>query len=127
MQKKAERERGVIYAPRRPRDPQEFAEATGTPVAETQAGTGSLPFEHPLALGALGSTGTVAANRIASEADVVIGIGTRYSDFTTASRTAFGCPQVRFVNVNVAGGDAVKLAGTPVVADAREWALRGLA
>jgi len=103
-----------------------LAEATGIPVAETQAGKGSLPFDHPLALGALGSTGTAAANRIASEADVVIGIGTRYSDFTTASRTAFGCPQVRFVNVNVAGADAVKLAGTPVVADARE-ALRGLA
>ena len=116
---------GVIYA-EAAAELGEFAEATGIPVAETQAGKGSLPFDHPLALGALGSTGTVAANRIASEADVVIGIGTRYSDFTTASRTAFGCPQVRFVNVNVAGGDAVKLAGTPVVADARE-ALRGLA
>jgi 3D-(3,5/4)-trihydroxycyclohexane-1,2-dione acylhydrolase (decyclizing) len=103
-----------------------FAEAAGIPVAETQAGKGSLPFDHPLALGALGSTGTVAANRIAGQADVVIGIGTRYSDFTTASRTAFGCPQVRFVNVNVAAADAVKLAGTPLVADARE-ALRGLA
>ncbi|HEV3066940.1 MAG TPA: thiamine pyrophosphate-binding protein, partial [Streptosporangiaceae bacterium] len=64
-----------------------FAEAAGIPVAETQAGKGSLPFDHPLALGALGSTGTVAANRIAGQADVVIGIGTRYSDFTTASRT----------------------------------------
>jgi 3D-(3,5/4)-trihydroxycyclohexane-1,2-dione acylhydrolase (decyclizing) len=103
-----------------------FAEAAGIPVAETQAGKGSLPFDHPLALGALGSTGTVAANRIAGQADVVIGIGTRYSDFTTASRTAFGCPQVRFVNVNVAAADAVKLAGTPLAADARE-ALRGLA
>jgi 3D-(3,5/4)-trihydroxycyclohexane-1,2-dione acylhydrolase (decyclizing) len=116
---------GVIYA-EATAELRAFAEATGIPVAETQAGKGSLPFDHPLALGALGSTGTVAANRIASEADVVIGIGTRYSDFTTASRTAFGCPQVRFVNVNVAGADAVKLAGTPVVADARE-ALRGLA
>jgi 3D-(3,5/4)-trihydroxycyclohexane-1,2-dione acylhydrolase (decyclizing) len=116
---------GVIYA-EATAELRELAEATGIPVAETQAGKGSLPFDHPLALGALGSTGTVAANRIAGEADVVIGIGTRYSDFTTASRTAFGCPQVRFVNVNVAGADAVKLAGTPLVADARE-ALRGLA
>src|SRR5580700_863339 len=116
---------GVIYA-EATAELRAFAEAAGIPVAETQAGKGSLPFDHPLALGALGSTGTVAANRIAGQADVVIGIGTRYSDFTTASRTAFGCPQVRFVNVNVAGGDAVKLAGTPVVADARE-ALRGLA
>jgi 3D-(3,5/4)-trihydroxycyclohexane-1,2-dione acylhydrolase (decyclizing) len=116
---------GVIYA-EAAAELRELAEATGIPVAETQAGKGSLPFDHPLALGALGSTGTVAANRIAGEADVVIGIGTRYSDFTTASRTAFGCPQVRFVNVNVAGADAVKLAGTPLVADARE-ALRGLA
>ncbi len=116
---------GVIYA-EATAELREFAEATGIPVAETQAGKGSLPFDHPLALGALGSTGTTAANRIARHADVVIGIGTRYSDFTTASRTAFGCPQVRFVNVNVAGADAVKLAGTPVVADARE-AVRGLA
>jgi 3D-(3,5/4)-trihydroxycyclohexane-1,2-dione acylhydrolase (decyclizing) len=103
-----------------------FAEATGIPVAETQAGRGSLPAGHPLALGAIGSTGTAAANRMAGEADVVIGIGTRYSDFTTASRTVFGCPRVRFVNVNVAAADAVKLAGTALVADARE-ALRGLA
>ncbi len=102
-----------------------FPEAAGIPVSETQAGKGALPFDHPLALGALGSTGTVAANRIARQADVVIGIGTRYSDFTTASRTAFGAPHVRFVNVNVAAADAVKLAGTPLVADARE-ALRGL-
>jgi len=116
---------GVIYA-EATAELREFAEATGIPVAETQAGKGSLPFDHPLAVGALGSTGTVAANRIAREADVVIGIGTRYSDFTTASHTAFGCPRVRFVNVNVAGADAVKLAGTPVVADARE-AVRGLA
>ena len=80
-----------------------FAEATGVPVAETQAGKGSLPYDHPLALGAVGSTGTTAANKIAAEADVVIGIGTRYSDFTTASRTAFANPEVRFVNVNAAG------------------------
>jgi 3D-(3,5/4)-trihydroxycyclohexane-1,2-dione acylhydrolase (decyclizing) len=116
---------GVIYA-EATAELAGFAEAAGIPVAETQAGKGALPFGHPLAVGAVGSTGTSAANRLAAEADVVIGIGTRYSDFTTASRTAFGCPQVRFVNVNVAAADAVKLAGTPLVADARE-ALRGLA
>jgi 3D-(3,5/4)-trihydroxycyclohexane-1,2-dione acylhydrolase (decyclizing) len=96
-----------------------FAEATGIPVAETQAGKGSLPYDHPLALGAVGSTGSTAANAFAREADVVLGIGTRYSDFTTASRTAFADPGVRFVNVNVAAPDTAKLAGTPVVADAR--------
>ena len=96
-----------------------FAEATGIPVAETQAGKGSLPYDHPLALGAVGSTGSTAANAVAREADVVLGIGTRYSDFTTASRTAFADPAVRFVNVNVAAPDTAKLAGTPVVADAR--------
>ncbi|WP_052665944.1 3D-(3,5/4)-trihydroxycyclohexane-1,2-dione acylhydrolase (decyclizing) [Nitriliruptor alkaliphilus] len=96
-----------------------FVEATGIPVAETQAGKGSLPYDHPLALGAIGSTGTTAANRIAREADVVVGIGTRYSDFTTASRTAFQHPDVRFVNVNVAAFDAAKHAGVMVVGDAR--------
>jgi 3D-(3,5/4)-trihydroxycyclohexane-1,2-dione acylhydrolase (decyclizing) len=96
-----------------------FAEATGIPVAETQAGKGSLPYDHRLAVGAIGSTGTTAANRIAAEADVVIGVGTRYSDFTTASRTAFGHPGVRFVNINIASFDAAKHAGLSVVADAR--------
>lgn len=97
-----------------------FAEATGVPVAETQAGKGSLRYDHPLSLGAVGSTGTTAANQIARQADVVIGIGTRYSDFTTASRTAFAENGVRFVNVNVAAFDAAKHAGAAVVADARE-------
>ena len=97
---------------------QAFAEATGIPVAETQAGKGSLRYDHPLALGGIGSTGTAAANRMAARADVVIGIGTRYSDFTTASRTVFGDPDVRFVNINVAAADAVKLAGCALVADA---------
>jgi 3D-(3,5/4)-trihydroxycyclohexane-1,2-dione acylhydrolase (decyclizing) len=96
-----------------------FVEATGIPVAETQAGKGSLPYDHPLALGAVGSTGSTAANRLVREADLVIGIGTRYSDFTTASRTAFANPDVRFVNVNVAAFDAAKQAGIGVVADAR--------
>ncbi|GIG62522.1 3D-(3,5/4)-trihydroxycyclohexane-1,2-dione acylhydrolase (decyclizing) [Longispora fulva] len=94
--------------------------ATGIPVAETQAGKGSLPHGHPGALGAIGATGTTAANAVAREADLVIGIGTRYSDFTTASRTLFADPGVRFVNVNVAALDAHKQAGLAVVADARE-------
>jgi 3D-(3,5/4)-trihydroxycyclohexane-1,2-dione acylhydrolase (decyclizing) len=96
-----------------------FAEATGIPVAETQAGKGSLPYDHPLSLGAVGSTGTTAANAIARDADVVIGVGTRYSDFTTASRTSFADPDVRFVNLNVAAFDAAKQAATSLVADAR--------
>ncbi|MFD3400523.1 3D-(3,5/4)-trihydroxycyclohexane-1,2-dione acylhydrolase (decyclizing) [Kribbella sp. NPDC058693] len=97
-----------------------FAEATGIPVGESQAGKGSLPYDHPQSLGAVGSTGTTAANAVARSADLVIGIGTRYADFTTASRTAFQNPDVRFVNINVARFDGGKHAGLPVVADARE-------
>jgi 3D-(3,5/4)-trihydroxycyclohexane-1,2-dione acylhydrolase (decyclizing) len=97
-----------------------FVEATGIPVGQSQAGKGAIRYDHPLSLGAIGSTGTTAANEIAAEADVVIGIGTRYSDFTTGSRTAFQNPDVKFVNVNVASIDAVKHAGLPVQADARE-------
>ncbi|MDT7701916.1 MAG: hypothetical protein QOJ30_4241 [Pseudonocardiales bacterium] len=97
-----------------------FCEATGIPVGQSQAGKGTLLYDHPQCLGAIGSTGSTAANAIAKDADVVIGIGTRYSDFTTASRTAFQNPDVRFVNVNVAGIDAVKHSGASVVADARE-------
>ena len=93
---------------------------TGIPVAESQAGKGSLPYDHPQSVGAVGSTGTTAANALAAEADVVIGIGTRYSDFTSASRTAFNNPDVRFVNINVASLDSVKQGGVSVVADARE-------
>ncbi|UQE74911.1 3D-(3,5/4)-trihydroxycyclohexane-1,2-dione acylhydrolase (decyclizing) [Gordonia sp. PP30] len=98
-----------------------FAEATGIPVATTQAGGGSLPAGHPLHLGGLGATGSAAANAIAATADVVVGIGTRYSDFTTASRSAFGDPGVVFVNLNVAPFDAAKHGSPlPLVADARE-------
>lgn len=99
----------------------ELVEAIGIPVGTTQAGGGSLPWDHPQYLGAVGATGTAAANRLAAEADLIIGIGTRYSDFTTASRTAFQNPGVRFVNINVASFDAYKH-GTqvPVIADARE-------
>src|ERR1700742_4944544 len=97
-----------------------FVERTGIPVSETQAGKGSLCYDHPLSVGAIGSTGTAAANALAAEADVVIGIGTRYGDFPSASRTAFNDPAVRFVNINVASFDSVKLGGLSVVADARE-------
>jgi 3D-(3,5/4)-trihydroxycyclohexane-1,2-dione acylhydrolase (decyclizing) len=103
-----------------------LVDATGIPVCETQAGRGSLVSEHPLSLGAVGATGTAAANRLAREADLVIGIGTRWSDFTTASKSAFQDPDVRFVNVNVAAFDAAKHSGLGVVADARE-ALTALA
>ncbi|MDP8949430.1 MAG: 3D-(3,5/4)-trihydroxycyclohexane-1,2-dione acylhydrolase (decyclizing) [Actinomycetota bacterium] len=96
-----------------------FAEQTGIPVGETQAGKGSMPYDHPCSLGAVGATGTLAANRAAREADVVIGIGTRWSDFTTASKTAFQNPEVRFVNVNVADFDAHKHSGLALVGDAR--------
>jgi 3D-(3,5/4)-trihydroxycyclohexane-1,2-dione acylhydrolase (decyclizing) len=96
-----------------------FARQTGIPVAETQAGKGSLPYDHPLAVGAMGVTGTRAANLIARDADLVIGIGTRYSDFTTASKTAFQNPDVRFLNINVAEFDAYKHAALPLTADAR--------
>lgn len=98
-----------------------LARATGIPVGTTQAGGGSLAWDHPQYLGGIGATGTTAANRIAAEADLVIGIGTRYSDFTTASRTAFQDSDVRFVNVNVTSFDAYKHGSQlPVVADARE-------
>jgi 3D-(3,5/4)-trihydroxycyclohexane-1,2-dione acylhydrolase (decyclizing) len=105
-----------------------FCEATGIPVGQSQAGKGTLVYDHPQCLGAIGSTGTTAANAVAADADVVIGVGTRYSDFTTASRTAFQNPDVQFVNINVAGLDAIKQAGLGVVADAREAleALTGL-
>ncbi|MGB4135439.1 MAG: thiamine pyrophosphate-dependent enzyme, partial [Microbacterium sp.] len=98
-----------------------LAEATGIPVGTTQAGGGALPWDHPQYLGGVGATGSTAANRLAAAADVVIGVGTRYSDFTTASRTAFQHPDAVFVNVNVASFDAYKHGSQlPVVADARE-------
>jgi 3D-(3,5/4)-trihydroxycyclohexane-1,2-dione acylhydrolase (decyclizing) len=96
-----------------------LCEQTGIPVGETQAGKGSLPYDHPSALGAIGATGTFAANRLAADADLGLGIGTRWTDFTTASKTAFREPGVRFVNVNVADFDAAKHAGLALVGDAR--------
>src|SRR4051794_23495480 len=96
-----------------------FAEATGIPVADTQAGKGALAWDHPCAVGGVGATGSPVANALAREADVVLGVGTRYSDFTTASRTAFQHPGVRFVNLNVAAFDVAKHSGVMVLADAR--------
>ncbi|NHI16276.1 3D-(3,5/4)-trihydroxycyclohexane-1,2-dione acylhydrolase (decyclizing) [Microbacterium excoecariae] len=111
---------GVLYADAE-NELRALVEATGIPVGTSQAGGGVLDWEHPQNLGGVGATGTLAANRLAADADVVIGIGTRYSDFTTASRTAFQNPDVTFVNINVAPFDAHKH-GTqvPVIADARE-------
>ncbi len=96
-----------------------FVSASGIAVSETQAGKGSLAYDHPQCVGAIGATGTLVANRLAREADCVIGMGTRYSDFTTASMTAFQNPKVQFVNVNIAEFDAYKVSAVPVVADVR--------
>ena len=110
---------GVIYSEAED-ELRSFAEATGIPVATTQAGGGVLDHDHPLNLGGVGATGSAAANRIAASADVIIGVGTRYSDFTTSSRTAFANPDVSFVNLNVAGFDAYKHGSRyPIIADAR--------
>jgi 3D-(3,5/4)-trihydroxycyclohexane-1,2-dione acylhydrolase (decyclizing) len=97
----------------------DFVTKTGIPVAETQAGKGSLAWDHAQEVGAIGATGTLAANRLADKADLIIGIGTRYSDFTSASMTAFQNPDVRFVNINTAEFDAYKVGAIPLVADAR--------
>nr|WP_154892225.1 3D-(3,5/4)-trihydroxycyclohexane-1,2-dione acylhydrolase (decyclizing) [Paenibacillus xylanexedens] len=98
----------------------EFAEAFGIPIAETQAGKSAVSWEHPLNVGAIGVTGSLAANRLAKEADVVIGVGTRFSDFTTASHAAFQNPEVSFININLNSMDAAKLGGEAILADARE-------
>ncbi|MCI7457393.1 3D-(3,5/4)-trihydroxycyclohexane-1,2-dione acylhydrolase (decyclizing) [Actinomyces urogenitalis] len=97
-----------------------LATATGIPVADTQAGKGAINFDHPCAIGGVGSTGGDSGNHIADKADLVIGIGTRYSDFTTASKTQFKDPGVEFVNINVTPFDAAKQSAEMVVADARE-------
>jgi 3D-(3,5/4)-trihydroxycyclohexane-1,2-dione acylhydrolase (decyclizing) len=97
----------------------DFASTTGIPVCETQAGKGSLPHDHPQNVGAVGVTGTSAANLLARESDLVIGIGTRYSDFTTASKTAFQNPDVRFININICEFDAHKHAALSLTSDAR--------
>ncbi|KAB1140783.1 3D-(3,5/4)-trihydroxycyclohexane-1,2-dione acylhydrolase (decyclizing) [Streptomyces luteolifulvus] len=97
----------------------EFADATGIPVASTQAGKGSLRYDHPQDVGGIGHTGTATADELARTADLVIGVGTRYTDFTTASGTLFTGEGVRFLNLNIAPYDGHKLAGLPLVADAR--------
>ena len=97
----------------------DFAAKMGIPVVETQAGKGSLRYDHPQELGAVGVTGTPGANRLAREADLIIGVGTRYSDFTTASQSAFQNPAVRFININVSEFDAGKQAALPLVGDAQ--------
>ena len=97
-----------------------FAEMTGIGVAETQAGKSAIPWDHPLAVGGIGVTGTSTANRLARAADLVIAVGTRLSDFTTMSNSAFAHPQVRFIGINVCELDAFKHAALPVVADARQ-------
>jgi 3D-(3,5/4)-trihydroxycyclohexane-1,2-dione acylhydrolase (decyclizing) len=109
---------GVIYS-EATEQLRAFAEATGIPVAETQAGKGSLSYDHPLSVGSVGSTGTTAANALARDADVVLGIGTRWGDFPTASKTAFQAEGVKFVNLNVWNLDAHKHSGVQLVADAR--------
>ncbi len=109
---------GVIYSEATEALSQ-LAARTGIPVGETQAGKGSLPFDHAQNLGAIGVTGTPGANIAAREADLVIAIGTRLGDFTTASKTAFQNPNVRFININVNETDALKHGGVPLIADAR--------
>ena len=96
-----------------------FVEQTGIPVGESQAGKGSLPYDHPACLGAIGTTGTRGANILAREADLVIGIGTTYDDFTSASKTAFQNPNVRFINININEMDVHKQNGFPLLGDAR--------
>lgn len=113
---------GVLYADAT-RELTAFAEAYQIPVAETQAGKSVLPWNHPLNVGGIGVTGTLAANKLAQEADLIIGIGTRYSDFTTASKSAFTNPDVQFININVCAFDSAKLNGVAVTADAREGLL----
>ena len=95
-----------------------FAEATGIPFGETQAGKSAIPYDHELNLGGIGVTGCSAANEIAKEADVVIGVGTRYTDFTTASKWLFA-DDAKFVNINVSEFQAYKMDAVPVVADAK--------
>jgi 3D-(3,5/4)-trihydroxycyclohexane-1,2-dione acylhydrolase (decyclizing) len=109
---------GVIYA-EATEALRRLVEQTGIPAGETMAGKGSLDYDHRLNLGAIGATGTFAANRLARDADLVIGIGTRYSDFTTASKTAFQQPGVRFININVTEFDAAKHFALSLVGDAR--------
>ena len=107
---------GVIYSEGGPRALARFAEAHGLPIAETQAGKGAVPWDHPLQAGAIGVTGGTAANALARDSDLVLAVGTRLQDFTTGSHSLF--PQARLVAVNVNPFDAVKWHATPVTGDA---------
>lgn len=104
----------------------QFAEAFNIPVTETQAGKSAISWQHPLSFGGVGVTGTLGANKLAAQADLIIGVGTRMSDFSTASKTAFSREGVEFLNLNISPLDAYKMDGTYVTADARE-ALRAIA
>ncbi len=97
----------------------EFAERHGIPVAETQAGKGALPWDHPSAAGAIGVTGAEAANALAAEADAILAVGTRLSDFTTASRSLFKNPEAALIQLNAAAFDAGKHGALPLVCDAK--------
>ena len=110
---------GVIYSGAED-ELKALVENTGVPVAETFAGKGSMHYKHPLNLGALGATGTKGANLIAKDADVVIGIGTRYGDFMSASKTAWQNPDVKFININVKEFDAYKQSAIPLHGDAKK-------
>ncbi|WP_060845113.1 3D-(3,5/4)-trihydroxycyclohexane-1,2-dione acylhydrolase (decyclizing) [Pseudomonas sp. St29] len=98
---------------------QAFAERFGIPFAETQAGKSAVVSEHPLNVGGIGETGCLAANLLAREADLIIGVGTRYSDFTTSSKWLFQHPEVQFLNLNVCPGDSLKMEGVQLLADAQ--------
>jgi 3D-(3,5/4)-trihydroxycyclohexane-1,2-dione acylhydrolase (decyclizing) len=110
---------GVAYSEAQ-EELKKFAEAFNIPFGETQAGKGLIPWNHRLNLGGIGVTGGLAANTIAKDADLVVGIGTRFSDFTTASKSAFKNPEVEFMAINVSSFDAMKLDALTVVADAKE-------
>lgn len=110
---------GVLYA-QAAKELQQFAEDFGIPIAETQAGKSAIAWNHSLSVGGVGVTGTLAANKLAKQADLIIGVGTRYSDFTTSSKSAFGNPEVQFLNINLNRFDAVKLLGLSILADAKE-------
>jgi 3D-(3,5/4)-trihydroxycyclohexane-1,2-dione acylhydrolase (decyclizing) len=109
---------GVIYS-EASEALKKLVETTGIPVVETFAGKGSLPYNHPSNLGAVGATGTPGSNEITADADLVIGIGTRYSDFTTASKTAFQHPDLKFININITDFDTHKHSAIPLTADAK--------
>lgn len=110
---------GVIYSDAC-KELNDFVKRTGIPVVETYAGKGSLPYDHSQNLGAAGVTGTPGAIAVCQEADLIIGVGTRYSDFTSVSQSAFQNPEVRFINVNVSEFDCFKQGALPLIGDARE-------